>query len=226
MSEPEQPDSNETDKALEQQYWQAVVRAKTDTSAVESLLSQSPELVHSRFRGLAWGPDRWRDSKPEKPTEPPQDFLFTNSAIHVAAVNGYDNLLSVLLEADADPNDIGYEDNKGLTPPIVLAAWEGSINTVRILLEYGADPNLAASAETALYTAAEHGSRDKVDLLLEFGAQLDVFTAAIIGDAESVAAMLYAYPSLSDRRSLKRNRTPAEEARHHKQDAVLALFDE
>lgn len=212
-----------SEQKLEKQFWTAV--SENDVTGVAKLVSEEPELVHSRFRGVAWGPDKW-GGPDSKATELPEDFLFSNAAIHVAAVNGYDQLLKSLLDADADPDDIGYEENKGLTPPIVLAAWEGSIETVRILLEYGADPNITASAETALYTAAEHGDKEKVDLLLQFGAQLDIFTAAITGDAETVAIMLYAYPTLRQARSLKRNRTPAEEAKYHKQQAVLDLFED
>ena len=65
------------------------------------------------------------------------------------------------------------------------------------------DPNLSASAETALYCAADHRDMAKVELLLKHGAQHDIFTAAIIGDAETVAIMLYAYPPLREARSLK-----------------------
>ena len=211
----------------EQQFWSAIAghRKGDDLSAVAKLLNEEPELVHARFRGVAWGPNKWTAPGAKTPSEPPEDFLFTNSAVHFAAVNGHDDLLDLLLGSDAAPDDIGYEENKGLTPPIVLAAWEGTVETVRILLEHGADPNLSASAETAMYTAAEHGAKEKVDLLLQYGAQLDIFSAAIMGDAESVAIMLYAYPALSQARSLKRNRTPAEEARHHNQQTVIDLFE-
>lgn len=133
-------------------------------------------------------------------------------------------MVRLLLQFGADPNAIGYEDNKGLTPAAVLAAWEGSLETLRILFEGGADPNLRASAETALYTAAEHQAFDKVELLLSFGARHDLFTTSILGKVDVVKRMLAAYPTLREVRSLKRNRTPREEAEHFKQDEVLRLF--
>jgi ankyrin repeat protein len=145
---------------------------------VRELLSASPQLVRACFKGEAWRPGQVYDCDAGGPVATPDGYPFSNTALHTAAVLGRAELARVLLEHGADPNDIGYEGNKGLTPPLVLAAWEGNFDTLRILLDFGADPNLPASAETALYTAAEHGALDKVDLLLERGARHDIFTAA------------------------------------------------
>jgi len=106
----------------------------------------------------------------------------------------------------------------------VLAAWEGSFETLQLLLENGADPNVPASAETALYTAAEHGSKDKVDLLISYGARHDIFTAIIMGEVEVVDQMLMAYPPLKNIRSSKREQTPKEVAEYYNQSEVLKLF--
>ena len=97
-----------------------------------------PELVHARFRGEAWKPEHWFDPNTKSQAEPPEEFLFTNTAIHVAAVNGQNEMLELLLDSDAHPDEIGFEANKGLTPPLVLATWEGTLDTVQILLDYGA----------------------------------------------------------------------------------------
>ena len=90
---------------------------------------------------------------------------------------------------------------------------------LRVLLENGADPNRPASAESALYAAIEHTEPDapepnKVSLLLEHGAEQDIFTAAMTGRTALVESLLDEYDPLIDRRSLKRNRTPLEEAVH------------
>ena len=199
-------------------FWEAV--ANNDTSALQNLLAASPELAGARFVGNAWNPA----AAPDETRATEHDF--TNTALHTAAVNSHTEMVQLLLQFGADPNAIGFErDNKGLTPPVVLAAWEGSLETLRALLDGGADPNIPASAETALYTAAEHGSADKVDLLLSYGARHDVFTAAIVGDVFLVKRFLAAYPPLRYARSTKRHRTPCEEAEHHNQFEIVRLFE-
>ncbi len=203
-------------------FWNAV--DNDDVDRVAELLEQSSSWVKKRFSGEAWKPCHiWSyEARTQVPT--PAEFRFTNMAIHTAAVNSRTEMVQLLLRHGADANAIGYEPNKGLTPPVVLATWEGSFETVQALLENGADPNIAASAETALYTAAEHGLSDKVKLLLAHGARHDIFSAAIAGDVEFVERALAACPALKNARSMKRGRTPMEEAEHHEQSEVLKLF--
>ena len=203
-------------------FWKAVDDNDVDT--VAKLLDQSPSLVDERFVGEAWKPKHIWNHEPAGQILAPPDFPFTNSALHTAAVNARTELARLLLQRRADANSIGYEPNNGLTPAVVLAAWEGSLETLRVLLENGADPNLPASADTALYAAAEHGFAEKVDLLIAHGARHSIFTAAIVGDVECVQRMLAAYPPLRDARSAKRGRTPKQEAEHHQQSEVLKLF--
>ena len=160
-------------------YWKAV--EENDVAKVAALLDQSSSLVDERYTGEAWIPGSVYDSTERKQVPAPADFPFTNTALHTAVVNARTELAEVLLRHGADANANGYEANKGLTPPVVLAAWEGSLETLRVLLEGGADPNISASTETALYTAAEHHAPDKVELLLAHGARHDIFTAAIVG---------------------------------------------
>ena len=195
-----------------------------DVDTIEALLAETSSLVEERYSGEAWVAGCIYDSGQRKQIPAPADFPFTNTALHTASVNGRTDLTSLLIRYGTDINAIGYEANKGLTPAVVLAAWEGSLETLRVLLENGADPNNPASAETALYTAAEHHSFDKVELLLAHGARHDIFTAAITGNAELVERMLVAYPPLQEARSEKRGRTPREEAEHHGQSDVVKLF--
>ena len=203
-------------------YWNAVHNA--DVTNVARMLDESSSLVDEWYAGEAWIPGHIYDPAECNQIPAPSEFPFTNTALHTAAVNGRAELAELLLRHGADANAIGYEANKGLTPPVVLAAWEGSVETLRVLLANGADPNISASAETALYTAAEHRAPDKVDLLLAHGARHDIFTAAIVGDFELVQRMVIAYPPLRDARSAKRGRTPREEAEHHEQSDVLKLL--
>jgi hypothetical protein len=192
------------------QYWEAV--QGDDLRALRILLEQHPDLVHQRIKGESWAPGRIHDPDAKGQVPAPQDYPFTNTAVHFAAVNSKVELMKLLIEFGADLNAVGYEANKGLTPPIVLAAWEGSLETMRLLLEAGADPNLPASAENALYCAAEHKAPAKAALLEAFGARHDVFTAALTGRTWFVERELRAYEPLAERRSLKRHRTPDEEA--------------
>ena len=204
------------------EFWNVV--RENDWVGLEKLLDQYPDWVDARITGSAWNPGHIYNPQSKSQVVPPDDFPFSNTALHVASVNGRPELVRVLIEHGADVNAIGFEENKGLTPAIVLAAWEGCLDTMRQLINGGADLNLAASAETALYTAAEHGDAEKVKLLVEHGARHDIFTAAIVGDRERVQKFLLASPVLREARSLKRGRTPAEEAEHHRQHEIVALF--
>ena len=192
-------------------FWHAV--DDDDMARVKQLVEQSPELVRKRYFGVAWKPEEI------------EGFEFSNTALHTAAVNSRVPLAKLLIKFGADINAIGYEENKGLTPPIVLAAWEGSLEMLRLLLDAGADLNCPASAETALYCAAEHKAMDKVKLLLERGARHDIFTAAILGEVNLVKHFATAYPPLLQARSQKRNRTVLEEAQHFGQQSVVQLLE-
>ena len=207
----------------EADFWKAV--RENDVRTVGDLLSQTPDLTNARIKGEAWVPGHVWDHKIRGQAPAPEDFPFSNAALHTAAVNeGRADLAKVLLQHGADVNDIGFEPNKGLTPPLVLTAWEGDTDTLRVLLDFGADPNLPASSETALYTAIEHTAPDKIELLLERGARHDVFTAAMIGDVDLVRRMIRAMPALLRARSHKRGRTPAEEAAHYNRDDVVRFL--
>jgi ankyrin repeat protein len=191
-------------------YFEAV-RAN-DVERVREILEAEPALVHQRIADLfaeVWAPADPGDRQ-------------SNTALHWAAVKGWRNaalapLAQILIDYGADVDAMGYNGNKGVAPTVVLAAWEGDLDVLRVLLDNGADPNRPASAESALYCAIEHTDPDasepnKVSLLLEHGAEHDVFTAAMTGRTDLVEELLDEYDPLIERRSLKRDRTPLEEA--------------
>lgn len=80
----------------------------------------------------------------------------------------------------------------------------GDLDAVRTAL--GADATLANAAwdwgggdwETGLGAAAHMGRRDIAELLLEHGARLDVFAAAMLGDADVVRTILAAHPEVRE----------------------------
>lgn len=144
--------------------------------------------------------------------------------MHFCCFQKREELLKELLRYHPDLESLTFEDNKGITTPLVLATWEGSLKTCRLLLEAGANPNTCASAESPLYTAAEHHDWEKVGLLEAFGAKHDIFTACICGRSEIVEMEIRAYKPLLERRSAKRNRTPLEEAYEHEPEEIVSLI--
>jgi len=85
-----------------------------------------------------------------------------------------------------------------------VANAHGDLDVVRALLDE--EPALVNAAwdwgggdwETGLGAAAHMGRRDIALFLLERGARLDLFAAAMLGEAEIVRAILAAYPSARD----------------------------
>ena len=189
----------------------SALRAR-DVDRVRQILAADPELVDQRIADV-FAPT-WQPAGPSDRQ--------SNTPLHWVAVRGWQAeplaaLAQVLIENGADVDAMGYNGNKGVAPAVVLAAWEGELEVLQLLLEAGADPNRPASAETALYCAIEHTALDapepnKVSVLLAHGAEHDVFTAAMTGRTDLVERLLDEYEPLIERRSLKRNRTPLEEA--------------
>jgi hypothetical protein len=92
-----------------------------------------------------------------------------------------------------------------LVNEFVLKA-HGDLGVVKQLLEQ--EPALLNAAwdwgggdwETALGAASHVGRRDIAEHLLDKGARMDVFAAAMLGEAEVVRAMLEAQPALRESR--------------------------
>ena len=195
--------------------WAAL--SANDVQRARALLDARPQAVHERTSDGYAGP--------------PAPHCTNTPLTHIATHAGHADMMAMLIDRGADVDAIGYNENKGIAPAIVLAAWEGDVDMLRVLLKAGADPNLAGSAETALYTAIEHTPADapapnKVSVLLDNGARHDVFTAAMAGDIDLARAHAAACPPLLARRSLKRDRTPLEEAAHHGHEDVASAFIE
>lgn len=131
-------------------------------------------------------------------------FLLENGAVldlWTAAILDRHEAAAGLL--DADPALVNLKDEAvgnivdGATALHRAAEW-GSLGTARVLLARGADANAQdRRGRTPLALAAHDPSPRKekpspalVDLLLERGAALDVFTAAVLGRRDVLAALL------------------------------------
>ena len=192
------------------EYWTTI--KERNAEALDDILRASPELVHSSINSNPWK------------VEQDDSYHYETTGIHICSFSGRERLLEILVKHSPDLEVFTFEENKGLTTPLVLAAWEGSLKSCQILLDAGANPNTWASAESPLYTAAEHHSWEKVELLVNYGAKHDIFTACICGEIGIVEAEIKAYRPLLERKSTKRNRTPLEEATEHQQDHAVKLI--
>jgi len=96
---------------------------------------------------------------------------YGSTPLYTAAVQGEAEIVRMLLEAGADPNQESTGESDG-TPLCGAASW-GFADVVRLLLRYGADPNLRESGggpKTALAWARRNHHDEVVRLLLENGA--------------------------------------------------------
>lgn len=101
----------------------------------------------------------------------------------------------------------------GQPTPLQLAAERGEVDVVRLLVERGADVDGTGSyGWTPIQLAAHWGHDDVVQALRDLDAQYDIYTACLAGDAEAVAPMLAADPSLAVTASLD-DGTPLHQAR-------------
>ena len=87
-------------------------------------------------------------------------------AIHIAAANGHDEVVNLLL--NKDKTLINEVDNNGEDTPLHWAIMKNSDSTVELLLSQGANPNQKnSSAQTPLHYAAMYKNMYAVNLLVE-----------------------------------------------------------
>ena len=124
--------------------------------------------------------------------------------MHLTPREGQIARLVVTFDTPAEP-----ERPPALDPALVnsfVANAHGDLAEVERLL--GAEPALVNAAwdwgagdwETGLGAAAHMGRRDIAELLLGRGARMDVFAAAMLGEAEIVRGVLEAFPAARDAR--------------------------
>ena len=92
-------------------------------------------------------------------------------ALIIAIENGDGEMVSLLLDAGADPDIV---DRKSGEVPLTLAAARNNADLVGRLLAKGANPNVPNKQyETALIKAVSNDNRRMVSMLMEHGADPD-----------------------------------------------------
>ena len=123
--------------------------------------------------------------KASAPINAAYDINYT--ALLVAAVRGYTQMVELLLQAGADPNIMHQE---AVSTPLSQASSKGFFDIVQLLLRYNANPNLQTSlGQTALMAAASNGFTNIVRLLLQAKAQVN------LRNDNGLSALLYAIKS-------------------------------
>jgi ankyrin repeat protein len=107
----------------------------------------------------------------KKGTKPNLQYRYAyESALILAAGEGYIKIIKMLLDAGAKPNkkmDLGIS-------PIFQASGSGKIESVKILLKAGASPNIRDNnGTTPLMSAVEIGNSVIIKKLLEAGADIN-----------------------------------------------------
>ncbi|CAI0655001.1 unnamed protein product, partial [Colletotrichum noveboracense] len=93
------------------------------------------------------------------------------NSVHLAALNGHDEVLLRLLHSDNDA--LNSRDNAGRTP-LIWGSLEGHDNIVRMLLDKGADVNAqGGDYGNALQAASFKGHDNIVQMLLDKGADVN-----------------------------------------------------
>uniref|UniRef100_A0A1X7TCJ6 Uncharacterized protein n=1 Tax=Amphimedon queenslandica TaxID=400682 RepID=A0A1X7TCJ6_AMPQE len=146
-------------------------------NSVQSLLSQGANVTYQ-------DQDHWNEDTP----------------LHIAALRGHNEVVSVLLSNGADPN---IKDREG-DAALIVSARGGDYETVKVLLDNGADPNIEMDPDyecgtTPLMAAVSSKHHHVVELLLTKGAdpnrmdyKLDIplIVSARRGDHETVKVLL------------------------------------
>ena len=152
---------------------------ENDTAAVEALLRrpQNPDLVDSHGRTAliaAAGSGALKSVKLLSSAWADLNKTCKQSgasAIYTAAQNGHLDVVSFLLEEDADKDTV---TNVGATP-VIVAAHGGHLEVVCMLIEKHADKHASSNdGSTAVFVASEKGHADVLlRLLIERGADKD-----------------------------------------------------
>jgi ankyrin repeat protein len=133
------------------------------------------------------------DENPALVNQVPAYSYYTGLPLRNAAANGHLEVVKLLLERGANPN----QPEPGIAPRggALHAAIGGKhLAVVKLLLEHGADPNAEVESSGNCLSMAKFANAPKemVELIASYGGVL----GAGLADLETLAAMLHANPQL------------------------------
>ena len=177
-----------------------------DLDGIRAALDAQPELINQPESRIGWTPLHWAAyhgyNSRGKHLKPVVELLLEYAGtvdLHTAALLDDPGLAKAAIDAGAEVDAL---NDRGQTA-LHLAGERGSVAVAEVLLDHGADPNARSErGDTPLALAAHPGplkegeARDVVDLLRERGATVDVYTAAMLGDAATLGRLLDDAPEL------------------------------
>ncbi|KAL7955110.1 ankyrin repeat protein [Trichoderma compactum] len=199
-------ESNKNEHGFFKDCWYAVTEASRvgNRTIVQRLLDQLPvdesELRNSIFWAAAYGKDGVADILLERIPNL-STFQWPEHISYQAAAAGLDNILSALIQAGYNMNELGPLWS---SPPVVAAAWWNQTSTVELLVNSDAKIDLsicASDGDDALLTASQVGEPHIVDILLRGGANVNhknnidmgpVYKATIQGKYKALKCLLAA----------------------------------
>lgn len=97
-----------------------------------------------------------------------RDFFTGESSLHLACYGGYEEVVQLLLDSNADVNNVDIAQYS----PLHIAAMNNFEGTLRILLSRGANVHqVDKNGMTALHWASWYGFKGCVRTLIEFGSE-------------------------------------------------------
>ena len=84
-----------------------------------------------------------------------RDGKFKLNALHVAAEEGYDSIVDLLLHSNAT-TDVNQQSEDGKTP-LFMAVCSGHVDVANLLIGAGADVNYVRRGRTLLSNACQYG---------------------------------------------------------------------
>lgn len=163
------------------------------------------------------------------PNQPYEDGI---TPLHLAVINGQDEIVQILLSAGAQVNST---DPTTSASPLHLAALYGHLKIAGLLIQKGANVNAVMKFNiTPLLVAAQFNKPEMVELLLKSKANInhpdqDGYTAlhfAAEKGYENITRILLTHKAHKEARERSHNATPLMIAKENKQETIVTLLEE